>query len=78
MKPGEYACYGSGGRVLIGLGFIVTAPGRFTDLDHGNAGSYQITGDKIKFSGGHLEGTVGRELKKGRFRVGTMAECEPY
>ncbi len=25
LKPGEYACYGSGGQILIGLGFKVVS-----------------------------------------------------
>lgn len=43
LKTGEYACYGSGGRIMIGLGFNVTGPGRYTDLEGGNPGRFTVT-----------------------------------
>ena len=78
LKAGEYACYGSGGQVLAGFGFKVLPGERFTDLDDGNAGTYKIVGSEVTFSGGHLDGTVGRELKNGSFRIGLQASCEPW
>jgi hypothetical protein len=77
LKSGEYACFGSGGRILIGLGFKVQAGGRYTDLDGKNAGTYALNGDQVTFRGGHLDGQTGRHLKENKFRVGTMASCEP-
>ena len=82
LKVTEYACYGSGGRVLIGLGFKVKPGHRFTDLDGGNAGSYSVSGTKITFRGGHLDGQVGQDLEAkprgATFRIGSMAQCEPW
>lgn len=78
LKVGEYACYGSGGTPLIGLGFKVTAPGRYTDLDGGNAGRYRVSGSTVTFTGGHLDGQSGRDLRNGQFTIGSMAGCEPW
>jgi len=78
LPVGEYACYGSGGRILIGLGFKVTAPGRYTDLDGMNPGTYSVAGDKVNFPSGIFMGEQGRNLQNGRFVVGTLATCEPF
>lgn len=78
LRLGEYACYGSGGRILAGFGFKVLAGGRYTDLDATSSGSYTVEGDTLKFRGGHLDGTVGRALKKSNFRIGAQADCEPF
>jgi hypothetical protein len=78
LKAGEYACYGSGGRAMIGLGFKVLAGGRYTDLEGRNPGSYSIAGDTVTFRGGHLGGQVGRGLKGDGFQLGLQASCEPY
>lgn len=77
LKAGEYACFGSGGRILIGLGFKVQVGGRYTDLDGKSPGTYSVGGDQVTFRGGHLDGQIGRDLKDNKFRVGTMASCEP-
>lgn len=78
LKVGEYACYGVGGRVMIGLGFKVLPGNRYTDLDGRNPGSFSVTGDTIKFRGGHLDGKTGRDLRGHSFAIGAQAECEPY
>lgn len=76
LRVGEYACYGSGGRILGGLKFNITAPGRYTDA-YGVAGTYAISNSTVRFRGGALDGLVGRELlSNNSFRVGTQAECE--
>lgn len=49
LKTGEYACYGSGGRPLIGLGFKVQAGSRYTDLDDKSPGTYAISGTAVTF-----------------------------
>jgi hypothetical protein len=77
LRLGEYACYGNSGRILIGLGFKVSANGHYTDLDGANAGTYSIHGDDVQFEGGHLGGQVGRNLNSGSFTIGTQAHCEP-
>lgn len=78
LKVGEYACYGSGGRIMIGLGFKVLAGNRYTDLEGGNRGTFVITGDTVKFRGGHLDGQTGRDLRSYNFTIGANAGCEPY
>ena len=79
LKVGEYACYGSGGRVMIGLGFKVLGSGRYTDLDGKTSGTYSVSGGNVVFRGGHLGGQTGRALTpKGGFRIGMQANCEPW
>lgn len=78
LKLGEYACYGSGGRILAGLGFTVLSGNRFTDLDGGNAGTYSVNGSTVTFRGGHLDGQTGRDLRNYNFRIGAQASCEPF
>jgi|CXWL01.1.fsa_nt_gi hypothetical protein len=78
LKVGEYACYGSGGRILAGLGFRVLSGNRFTDLDGGNAGTFSVSGSTVTFRGGHLGGQTGRDLKNYNFRIGAQASCEPF
>ena len=78
LKVGEYACYGSGGQIMAGLGFKVLPGGRYTDLDGKNPGTYTIAGTDITFKGGHMEEIKGRELKGHKFRVGGQAFCEPF
>jgi len=78
LKIGEYACYGSGGRIMIGLGFKVLAGNRYTDLDGGNRGTFVIAGNTVKFRGGHMGGQTGRDLKSYNFTIGTNAGCEPF
>lgn len=76
LKPGEYACFGSGGRILIGLGFKALPGGRYTDLDGKSPGTLAVSGDAVVFKGGHLDGQTGRGLRDNRFNIGS-ASCEP-
>ncbi len=78
LKIGEYACTGSGGRMMIGLGFKVTSANRYTDLDGKRSGTFTISGGKITFRGGHLAGVTGRDLKDNWFTVASQAQCGPY
>lgn len=76
LPDGEYTCYGSGLRILIGMGFRVSG-GRYKDLDGNGDGSVAIAGDKVNFTGGHLDGQQGREVQpNGTFRIASMASCE--
>ncbi len=77
LKIGEYACYGSGGQVLIGLGFKVLAGNRYTDLDGKESGTFRISDDTVTFSGGHLDGQVGKNLHDYKFNI-SSASCEPF
>ena len=77
LKLGEYACYGSGGSILIGLGFKVLAGNRYTDLDGQEHGTFSISGDKVTFHGGHLDGQIGTNLREYKFNIHS-ASCEPF
>jgi hypothetical protein len=78
LKAGEYACYGSGGRLMVGLGFKVLSRNRYTDLEDDNAGSFSVDGTNVTFHDGHLDGETGRNLRGHSFTLGDQAECEPY
>jgi hypothetical protein len=77
LKLGEYACYGSGGSILIGLGFKAQAGNRYTDLDGKEHGTFSISGDTVTFHGGHLDGQVGTNLHDYKFNIHS-ASCEPF
>ena len=77
LKLGEYACYGSGGSILIGLGFKVQAGNRYTDLDGKEHGTFSVSGDTVTFHGGHLDGQVGTGLKDYKFNIHSIS-CEPF
>jgi hypothetical protein len=75
LKVGEYACAGSGGRILIGLGFKLSANGTYTDLDGKNSGKVVYEGSNVRFIGGHLDGQVGRNVRgDGNFEI-NMISC---
>lgn len=77
LRPGEYACYGSGQTVLAGLGFKVDAGGNYTDLDGGSRGTVTVSGGDVIFNGGHLGTYKGRDLKNGRsFTIARMVSCD--
>jgi hypothetical protein len=76
LLPGEYACIGSGGSILIGLGFRVPANDVYTDLDNKTSGrlSYGAGETTVNFIGGHLDGQVGRDIRNGRsFRINAIS-----
>jgi len=77
ISTGEWACYGSGGSLLIGLGFRAEANGQYTDLDRRSRGSYSIQGSTITFKGGHLDGQTGSKFAGNRFALKTVS-CEKY
>ena len=76
LPTGEYACYGSGMRILAGLGFKLLGGGVYTDLDNKSRGRYAITGSTITFTGGHLGGQTGRDIKNKGFTIGQMVSCQ--
>lgn len=77
LKLGEYACY-SGGTALMGLAFKVLDGTHYNDLDGKSPGTYSVTGDKVAFHGGHLDGQRGADLKKNNFNLeGHGISCEP-
>ncbi|RYD53859.1 MAG: hypothetical protein EOP60_09365 [Sphingomonadales bacterium] len=78
LRTGEYACYGSGGRIMAGLKFNITGPASYTDA-YGAAGRYRITGTTVNFTGGALGGMTGYNLKSNNsFTMGSQASCEYF
>jgi hypothetical protein len=77
LKVGEYVCYGSGGKVLIGAGFKVIDDSNYTDLDNTVSGTYAVEGNTVTFTGGHLDGETGHDLQNGTFTIGMGVDCEP-
>ena len=78
LKPGEYACYGSGGTALMGLGFKILDASHYNDLDGKSPGTYAVNGNTVAFHGGHLSGYSGVNLKNNKFELsGHMIGCEP-
>jgi hypothetical protein len=74
LQPGEYACAGSGGRILIGLGFRLQANGTYTDLDGKTSGTVSYNGSDLTFVGGHLAGQAGRNVRGGtNFEIGFIS-----
>lgn len=69
LNPGEYACAGSGGRILIGLGFRLRADGTYTDLDGKTSGRVVYHGSSVAFVGGHLAGQAGRNVRGTGFEI---------
>jgi hypothetical protein len=65
LRAGEYACAGSGGTILIGLGFKLQANGTYTDLDGTTSGRVVFSGSNVRFIGGHLDGYVGTNVRGG-------------
>jgi len=80
LPTGEWACYGAGGRLLIGLGFRLQAGGTYTNLDNRNKGTYnyQAAAGTIAFSGGHLAGQTGRNYHNHHFDLSSTVGCEPF
>lgn len=74
LEAGEYACAGSGGRILIGLGFKLRADGTYTDLAGKTPGSVVYSGSNVSFVGGPLAGQVGRNVRGGtNFEIGPIS-----
>jgi hypothetical protein len=77
LLPGEYACAGSGGGILLGLGFRLAADGVYTDIDGKNPGrvTYSADGSAVTFVGGHLDGQHGRNVRNGgkNFEIDTIS-----
>ena len=75
LQPGEYACAGSGGMILIGLGFKLKADGSYTDLDGTTSGRAVFEGSSVRFVGGHLDGQTGRNVRGGTNFEINMISC---
>ena len=77
---GQFACYGSGGSLLIGLGHVLKADGTYQNLDGGNGGrwSYDPGAATIAFTGGFMDGQVGHGVDAGGYQISDGIHCEPW
>ena len=75
---GEWACYGTGGRLLQGLGFHLRANGTYLDGDSNPGGRWTRGAGSITFQGGHLDGQTGKNFKGNRFDLSATVSCEPW
>ena len=80
LHLGEYACYGTGGSLLVGMGFHLKPGGKYHDLDGGGAGTYHYDAHEatIAFRGGFLDGEVGRQVRNTGFQLTSTIHCEPW
>jgi hypothetical protein len=80
LHIGEWACYGTGGRLMAGMGFHLQADGSYLDGDRKKSGRYanNKAAGTITFQGGFLDGQVGRGLKGQSFQLSNTVSCEPW
>ena len=80
LYVGEYACYGTGSRLMAGMGFRLLAGNTYMDLDGKRGGSYRYDAGSaaISFSGGFLDGQKGRNVGTKGFQVSSTVNCEPW
>jgi hypothetical protein len=80
LHIGEWACYGTGGRLMAGMGFRLQPGGGYVDLDGKRAGRYthNKSAGSIAFQGGFLDGQTGRDLKGQSFNLSNTVSCEPW
>jgi hypothetical protein len=77
---GEYACYGTGGRMMAGMGFHLKTGGKYDDPDRGRAGTYDYDAGEstISFHGGFLDGQTGSHVTNRGFQLSSTVNCEPW
>ncbi|MBV9548382.1 MAG: hypothetical protein JO256_01765 [Alphaproteobacteria bacterium] len=77
---GEYACYGAGGRLMAGMGFVLQANGKYADTEGKRGGSYAYDKAKaaISFQGGFLGGQRGSNVSNRGFALSATVSCEPW
>jgi hypothetical protein len=74
LPTGEWACYGTGGRVLFG--FYLLADGTYLDGDRKKAGTYTHNGSTITFHSGPMDGQLGRNVAGRHFDLTRTVSCE--
>ncbi len=79
LYVGEYACYGTMGRMMTGMGFRLNGE-RYADLDgaRGGAYTYNAGARTITFRGGYMDGQVGRDVSNTGFQISSTVNCEPW
>lgn len=77
---GEYACYGTGGGLMAGMGFTLKPNGTYVDLDNRRGGTYTYNAQNatISFKGGFLSGQTGKNVKQTGFQISNTVSCEPW
>lgn len=80
LHIGEWACYGTGGRLLGGLAFTLRADGSYLDGDQKPSGRWvrDVAAAKISFRGGHLDGQSGSKLTAQSMALSSTVSCEPW
>jgi hypothetical protein len=80
LYVGEYACYGTGSRLMAGMGFTLKPNGTYVDLDNKRGGAYTYNAQKatISFSGGFLSGQVGKNVTQSGFQLSNTVTAEPW
>lgn len=80
LHVGEYACYGTGGRLMAGMGFRLQAGNRYQDIDNarGGAYTYDVRAATITFRDGFLDGQTGRNVRASGFALSSTVSCEPW
>ncbi|MBV9221380.1 MAG: hypothetical protein JO366_04085 [Methylobacteriaceae bacterium] len=78
LRLGEYSCIGSGGQILIGLGFRALPGNKYVSLDNKDGGTYSYDADArtVTFVDGFLTGYVGENVEDSRFNI-HGASCGP-
>ena len=79
LYVGEYACYGTKGRPMTGMGFHLSN-GRYADLDGKRGGSYTYNAGTatISFGGGFMDGQTGTNVTQQGFQISSTVNCEPW
>ena len=77
---GEYAAYGTGGRLMAGMGIILTSNNRYYDLDKQRGGTYNYNqkAGTITFRGGFLSGQTGKNVNTTGFDISATVHYEPW
>lgn len=80
LHIGEWACYGTGGRLMAGMGFRLQPNGAYVDLDNKRGGRYthNKAAATLAFQGGFLDGQTGRNLKANNLQLSNTVSCEPW
>lgn len=75
---GEWACYGTGSRLMFG--FTFQSDGSYLDGDKKRAGtySYNASAATVSFRGGAMDGQAGKYVKTGSFQLSATVSCEPW
>jgi len=80
LYVGEYACYGTGNRIMAGMGFTLLAGGKYYDGDRQRGGAYvyNATAGTITFVGGFLGGQKGTGVTLKGFNLSSTVFAEPW